>query len=441
MEKQEVIKVLREKLALWEQIIPLMTKATNLAIQKGQAIDDREKESKKHYTSNPDIKIKKELPTDHAQNVQDSIDYRHREECTKAAQKKFKLLHTLLTVILVIALAITLVPHILNFVNGQMDPYNNFANTLDFKFDSEAFENLGANAEQMTIIFLAVFSMIVQAATTFFASMAAKASLKNKISQRVPRFARSLRGLWIALSIVIGVIALVTWIFTNPIGLAGIALIIVVSLIANASAGKLPDATRSFPTKEEAKQLEEAKKLDAQNQAANTEARAEENKKARKKFQDAQKKLLGEYDAQIDAYEEEIDTLTDQVAALMKQTRTELLSEKDNTYNTIEMLLNYLENGRADTLKEALYMVDMAREREKDRETQREIARMQAETDRYMAELKRDEDRRFNNEMLAQQRAHNERVQREQSRHNAEVEAHNREVEKELERLRNESNS
>ena len=104
MEKQEVIKVLREKLALWEQIIPLMTKATNLAIQKGQAIDDREKESKKHYTSNPDIKIKKELPTDHAQNVQDSIDYRHREECTKAAQKKFKLLHTLLTVILVIAM-------------------------------------------------------------------------------------------------------------------------------------------------------------------------------------------------------------------------------------------------------------------------------------------------------------------------------------------------
>ena len=319
-----------------------------------------------------------------------------------------------------------------------MDCYSKFAAMLGFQFNSEAFKDLGANAEQITGIFLAVFSMVVQSAAIFFAHMAAKASLKNKVSQRVPRFARSLRGLWIALSIVIGVIALVTWIGTEPIGLAGIAFIILMSLIFNASAGRIPDATRSYPTTEERKQLEAARIQDAQNQVANDQARSAANDKAKKKFQDMQKQTLRDYDAQIDAYEKEIDALTDEIAALRKQVDTELLSDKDNNYNTIEMLLNYLENGRADTLKEALYMVDMARERERDRETQREIARMQAETDRYMAELKRDEDRRFNNELLSQQRAHNERVQREQSRHNAEVEAHNREVEKELERIKNE---
>lgn len=212
------------------------------------------------------------------------------------------------------------------------------------------------------------------------------------------------------------------------------------SIICNASAGKLPYAKYSYPTQEEAVRLEEARKKDAQNQATNEQAIRDENEKARKKFVEAQKKLTKEYNAQIDDYEKEIDALTDDIATLMKQTKTELLSEKDNNRNTIEMLLNYLENGRADTLKEALYMVDMAKEREKDRETQREIARMQAETDRFMAQLKQDEDRRFNNELLAQQRAHNERVQREQSRHNSEVEAHNREVERELERIKNNMN-
>lgn len=439
MEKQEVIKVLREKLALWDKIIPMMTQATTLAMQKGQVVDARDKNAKKSYTYNPDIKIKA-LPVDHAQLVQDDIDSRYFSDCKKKAQKKYKPLRILLTIVMLLALAITLVPHILNFVNGEMDCYMNFGKATGYQATGEAVDDLGLNRQTVTSVVLAGFSMLVQCATVFFVSMAAKASLKAKISSRVPGFARSLRGLWIALSIVVGIIALVTWILTEPIGLTAIALVIVFSIICNASAGKLPYAKYSYPTQEEAVRLEEAQKKDAQNQAANNQAIQDENEKARKKFVDAQKKYTKDCNEQIDQYEKEIDALTDDIATLMKQTKTELLSEKDNNRNTIEMLLNYLENGRADTLKEALYMVDMAKEREKDRETQREIARMQAETDRFMAQLKQDEDRRFNNELLAQQRAHNERVQREQSRHNSEVEAHNREVERELERIKNNLN-
>ena len=440
MDKQEVIKVLREKLALWDKIIPLMTKATTVAMEKAQAMDQREKESKKSCHYDPNIKIKETLPIYNETAVHSRIKARHSAQCLAAAKKKFASLRVLLWVATIIGLVITAAPHIINFSAQDMSSYLNFANTIDFTFRSDSFQDLGFSIEEITAIFLAVFAFGAQACTIFFAGVTAVSSFKSKIRKRVPEFGANVKGMWMALTVILGIFALVTWITTTPVGLVSLVPVILAALIANAAAAKLPDATLPQATSAELAQLQEAKKLDEKNRAINEAEIKSENEKAQKSFIDAQKKLLKSYDATVTKCEQEIDRLTDEIAALKKQVQTDLLSEKDNNYNTIEQLLNYLENGRADTLKEALYMVDMAKERERDRETQRQIAHMQMENDRFMAQMKRDEERRYNDQLLAQQRDHNERIQREQSRHNAEVEAHNREMERELEKIKRDHN-
>lgn len=440
MDKQEVIKVLREKLALWDKIIPLMTKATTVAMQKAQAIENLEKDSKRSYQYDSQIKIKKTLPIHNELEIQEQIRFRHSRECLATAKKKFAPLRVFLIVATVIGIIITSAPHLMNLLGDQMDPYLKFASTIGYRVNGMAFQETGFDIEQLTAWVLAIFSLGAQALTVFLAGLSALSSLKKKIEKRVPSFSSASKGLWVAATVIVGIFGLFTWVVTTPVGLVSLAVIIVASLIANASVAKLPDATLPQATPAELQRLQDAKKLDEENRAANEAERRDENEKAKKKFLDEQKKYAKQCKDEIAAYEKEIDQLTDEVAALKKQVDTELLSEKDNNYNTIEQLLNYLENGRADTLKEALYMVDMAKERERDRETQRQIAHMQMENDRFMAQMKRDEERRYNDRLLAQQRDHNERIQREQSRHNAEVEAHNREMERELEKIKRDHN-
>lgn len=440
MEKQEVIKILREKLALWNKIIPLTTRATTVAMQKAQVMDDLEKDSQKSYHYNSQIKIKEVLPTHNENAMQEEIRSRHSYDCLVAAKKKFAPLRVFLIVAIVIGIVITVTPHIMNLFGGKMDPYLKFSSTIGFTLNGMAFQEYGLDIEQLTAVVLAVFSLGAQGLTVFLAGIAALSSLKKKIKNRVPSFANPSKGFWVAVTVIVGIFGLFTWIVTSPVGLVSLAIIIIASLIANASTSKLPDAAFPHATPEELKKLQEAKKLDEKNRVTNEMECKAENEKAKKKFLDEQKKYAMQCKKEIADYEKEIDELTDEIAALKKQVDTELLSEKDNNYNTIEQLLNYLENGRADTLKEALYMVDMAKERERDRETQRQIAHMQMENDRFMAQMKRDEDRWYNDQRLAQQRDHNERIQREQSRHNAEVEAHNREMERELEKIKRDHN-
>lgn len=255
----------------------------------------------------------------------------------------------------------------------------------------------------------------------------------------------SLKGLWIALSIVVGLFGGVTWILVNPIGLVGVVLIFIMMLIFRGAMSKLESSESPYPVGDEVTQLKEAEALDAANHATNEAARKAANAKRERAFKKHQKDILDDYARDIDKYEEKIDQLTDEIAALQKQVQSEYISEKDNNLDTIDRLLNYLENGRADTLKEALHMVDMDREREKDRENQRQIAQMQMENERFMAELDRQQAQRYNDQLLAQQRAHNERMQRELDRHNAQVEreqaSHNREMKEELDRLKSKLDS
>ncbi len=438
MEKQDIIQELHQKKELWNKIIPLTTQCTMTAVNKATAVEYRDGETNRKYQYNSKIKISNELPVNNAQQVEDDIAYRHRKDCLAAANKKLSLARTVITIATIIGIIITLVPHISNISSGNLDAYANFSGQTNF----ELREDVDGRDSMQKIIYLVlgIFAAGAQSLTILFAGAVAASSVKAKAYERVPEVKKPLKGLWIATTIIVGIFGVFTWITTGAMGALGLVPAFVMSLVFKAGMKKLDYSAYPHPTLEESERLEAAKAKDVQNSAANEAARKEANAKEEKKFRSTQKKNIENANKEIEEYEQKIEEMTDEIAALMKQVKSENLSDKDNNLDTIERLLNYLENGRADTLKEALHMVDLDKEREKDRETQRQIARMQMENDRYIADLKHQETKRYNDEMLAQQRAHNDRMQRELDRHNAQIEReqaeHNREMKRELDKIK-----
>lgn len=452
MEKQNVIQELHRIQDLWNKILPLTEKSVKVAFSKDDAEERRKMETERKYHYNSKIKIANELSTFNATLVESEIAYRHEQDCLKTAKKKLGKARVVLIIATIIGFAIALFPHIRNFAGNNLDKYNFFSGLGSF---GELYQGLvfaevpgqgdTAQTSNLINIILAVFSVGAQLLTIFLAGVASFSIVKAKAGEKVPKIGRSLKGLWIAATIIVGIFGTFTWVTIDPIGAVGLLPVIILTPILKANISKLEDSKHPYPTAEESARLEKAKAEDAQNHRANEVARNDANAKEKKTFEAKQKKYIDECDKEIAGYDREIEQLTDDIAAMMKQAKSEILSDKDNNLDTVNRLLNYLENGRADTLKEALYMVDMDKEREKDRETQKQIAQMKLENDRFMAELDRQEARRYNDQLLSQQRAHNERMQREQDRHNAQVEreqeAHNREMKRELDRLKDKLDS
>ncbi len=436
MEKQNVIQELHRLQDLWNNIIPLTEKSIKTAFSKGETEERRKKESEATYRYNPKIKIPNELSTSNAAEVESKIAFRHKQDCLNAAKKKMSVVRVLMMLATIFGIIFTVVPHISNIIGDELSVYDSFTESIGFTLRDDV-------AEYQSVIstVLALFSAGSQALTVLLAGIAASSIIKAKACSRVPEFGTAHKGLSIAAFLFLGIFGIFTWITVNPTGILAIAPIFVLMLILKAVVSKLKESAHPLPTADEYDLLEKAKAEDIKNREANDVARKEANAKDKKLFETRQKKYIADCDKEISEYEEQIEQLTDDIAAFTKQTKSEVISNKDNNLDTINRLLNYLENGRADTLKEALHMVDMDREREKDRETQKQIARMKLENDRFMAELDRQEAKRYNDQLLAQQRAHNERVQREQDRHNAQMEreqeAHNREMMKELEKIKN----
>lgn len=462
MEKKDIIRELHRIQDLWNRIIPLTEKSMMAALSKGDAEERRKSEAASKYHYNPQIKIPNELPTSHASEVESDIAHRHKKDCLNAAQKKMRMVRIVLIIATIISLAITLLPNIQIVMDGDFDKFNFFSAALggsdsreeDADQDDEVV-NMGDLVTDIIFagygdgldinIILGVFAIGVQMLAVLLAGMAASSIVKAKACERVPELGHSLKGLWIAASVIVGIFGFFTWVTVAPIGAVSLLPAIVLTPILKSKVAKLESANHPYPTLDESARLEKAKALDAKNHEANEMARKEANAKKRKEFEANQKKHIAECEKEIAHYDEQIELLTDDIAASMKQVKSEILSDKDNNLDTVNRLLDYLENGRADTLKEALYMVDMDKEREKDRETQKQIAQMKLENDRYMAELERQETRRYNDQLLAQQRAHNERMQRELDRHNAQVEReqaeHHREMQRELDRLKDKLDS
>ena len=436
MEKQAIIEELRQKQALWNKIVPLTEECTRIAAQKGSAIDRRDRVSSKKYLYIPDIKIKNELPENNAKQISDEIAQRHKKDCIKAAKKKLPVARFLLFVATIIGIILTVYPHITNLTGGNMDAYNTFSGLINFNLREDV-----AEFQEIVNMVLALFCAGAQSLAILLAGVAAASIVKSKACSRVPELGHTLKVFWIVATVIAGMIAAVTWFSVNPIGMVGLVPIVVLLPILIAIMSGLDDSRVPRPTADEYTRLEKAKEEDARNMAANETARREANAKEEKKFKLQQKKHIDEYTKEIADYDLQIDTHTSTIANLMKQTGSSVIPEKDNNLYTITKLLDYLENDRADTLKEALHMVDMDKEREKDRATQLRIAQMKMENDRYLADLDRKETQRYNDQLLAQQRAHNESVKRELDRHNAQIEREqeelNREVKKEIERLKN----
>ncbi len=435
MEKQAVIQELHRLQGLWNQIVPLTEKSVKVAFRKGDAEDRRKAESEKKYRYDPKIKIANELSTYNAAQVEGEISYRHKQDCLKAAKKKLSAARVLLVIATIVGILIAVAPHALNIVGNKLEVYDSFTGSIGFTLREDM-----AEYQSVISLVLAVFAAGSQALTVLLVGLAALSIIKGKACSRVPELGKAHTGLFIAATVVLGIFGVFTWIVVNPVGLLSLVPAIVLLPILQSGAAKLADSRIPVATAEEAARLEKAKAEDAKNHEENEAARRAANAREKKAFEARQKKALADYEKEIAAYDRDIEQLTDDIAAMMKQAKSETLSDKDNNLNTVNRLLDYLENGRADTLKEALYMVDMEKEREKDRETQRKIAQMKLENDRYIAEQERRETRRYNDQMLAQQRDHNERMQRELDRHNAQVEreqeAHNREMKQELDRLK-----
>ena len=433
MEKQTIIQELHRLKDLWNKILPLTEKAFKVGISKGKATDIRNKESEKKYHYNSQIKIPNELSTFNAAEVESEIAYRHKQKCLKAAKKKLSVVRILLMIATIIGIVITTAPHILNIIGNELSAYDSFTSSIGFTLRDDM-----ADFQNVISIVLAVFSAGSQALTVLLAGVAVSSMVKSKAYSRVPEIGKAHKGVWIAFMIVVGIFGMFTWVTVNPVGILALIPTFVLFPILKASVSKLEDSRCPVPTTDEAVRLDKARAEDAKNHSANEAARKDANAKERKAFEARQKKFVADCDAEIAGYAEQIEQLTDEIAALRKQADSEILSDKDNNLDTIERLLNYLENGRADTLKEALHMVDLDKEREKDREAQMQFAQMQAE-------LNRQEARRYNDQRLAEQRAHNEHMQREYDRHNAQVEReqaeHNREMQREIDRLKDKLDS
>lgn len=447
MEKQAVIQELHRLKELWTKIVSLTEKSMKVAMNKGEAEERRKSEMVSKYYYNSQIHISNELPTSHASEVQDEIAYRHKKDCLKAAQKKMRMVRTIMIIATIIGLAIALLPNIQIIMDGDFDKFNFFSNVGGgFELREDILEQGdGKDISGMINIVLGVFAIGCQMLTVFLAGLAASSIVKAKACERVPELGRSLKGLWIAATVIVGIFGFFTWVTVAPVGIVSLLPAIILTPILKSKIAKLESSNHPYPTSDESVRLEKAKALDTKNHEANEVARKEANAKKKKEFEANQKKYIADCEKEIANYDAQIELLTDDIAAMMKQAKSEIVSDKDNNLDTVSRLLNYLENGRADTLKEALHMVDMDKEREKDRAAQMQIAQMKLENERYMAELDRQETRRYNDQLLAQQRAHNERMQREQDRHNAQVEReqaeHNREMQRELDRLKDKLDS
>lgn len=435
MEKQAIIKELNEKKQLWNKIIPLTVKSTTAAAEKAGIVDQRDADATKRYTYNPHIKISNPLPVNTAAAIEDEIALRHKKDCLTAAQKRRALPRVLFLLGTLVGIIFALIPHISNFIGDNLDAYAAFGEAIGFVYQGD---------EPMVQVVihgvLAVFAALFQMVAILFWGFAASSLVKAKACARVPELGSAKPVLWIVFTLIVGAIALVTWLLTDLTGMLGflpnlLFLLIFLPVMASLKASNKPE-----PTLAEANRLAAARAQDAANEAANEAARKEANAKEQKKFADKQKKFAEQCEKQITAYDQQIDQFTTEIAGLLKQVPSEILSQQDNNLDTIDRLLNLLENGRADTLKEALHMVDMEKEREKDRENEMAIARMKMENDRFIADLDRQQAKWHNDQIQDQLRDHNRRVQDEQRRHNAEVEAHNREMQQELDRLKREYN-
>lgn len=448
MEKTDVIKELHRIKALWSRITPISERLTQLAGSSASVKDRRAAEAKQTYRYNSGIAIANELPVHTAAAVENQIARRHRNDCLNAAKKKLRSTGVFLTVAAIIGMAITVFPHIQIFAAGNLEKYNffsGFGKLGDFflQLVFVRFTDKDGVLSNMDLVhgILAAFTVGLQLVMVLVARMAAASSLKAAACKKVPELGSGLTVLWIAASIIVGIFSAFTWITINPLSALGLLPIIILTPILKAGVSKLKDSRRPLPTLEESARLEEAKAKDAQSQAANDAARKAANDREKKKFETNQKKKLADFDKELANYDQEIDQLTDQMAALMKEVKSTVVADKDNNFNTVCRLLDYLENGRADTLKEALHFVDMQKERELDRENQRMIAQMKMQNDRFMADLDRQAAKQHSDQLLAEQRAHNERIQRKLDSHNEKVQReqweHNREVMKELERIKN----
>ena len=416
MEKQEVIKELQRVRAVWDRIIPLKEQSTKIAADKERTLQYRAEEENSRYHQNPHIKISKELPTSQASEVEMEIAARHKRDCLAEAKKKLSTVRILVLLAALIGIIFTAVPHVSSIASDQLDDYAPFADSLGLTLREDV-----ADFQSMIGLALAVFSIISQTLAVIFVSLAVSSLIKASACARVPELGRAHKGAAIAAMVIFGIFGCFTWFSLNPVGICAIIPAILVFFIMKGSVSKLDSSAPPCPTAEESARLEQAKAEDRKNSDANAQARKDANAKAQKAFETDKKKSLAEYDLAIEGCDRALADINGQLATLTKEVRSEIIPDGDNNPDTVAHLLNYLENGRADSLKEALHLVDLDAEREKDREMQTRIALLKLQNDLFIAELDREEEKRRNDQLIENQRLHNDHIRREQENHNRKV--------------------
>ena len=437
MEKTAIINELQRLSPLWSNIEQLSTQLKQTEDARKTILACRNDEAGKRYSYNPNIHIPNELPTYNAALVEADISRRHKADCLAAANKKLSRTRVALVIAMALGFAISLIPHVLNFLAGSMEKYNIFSSFgklgdffLQLTFVRFTDENGTLSDMGMVYTTLAAFTVFWQLLTIFLARLAAASRLKAKACIYVPELGRAYSGLWTGVTVVAGLFCAFTWFTVDPISALGLVPILLLTPLLKRSVSKLPSSANPIPTAEESVRLDNAKAEDARNHAANEAARKAANDRERKKFESRQNSALADYDKDLAKHDQSIAFLTERIASLKQETASSLIPQKDNNRDTVDRLLYYLATDRADTLKEALHLVDLDKQRELDRQMQYQIAQMKLQNDRMIADLDRDAAMRQANRMLDEQRAHNEQIRRAQ-------EAHNRNVMRELDDLKN----
>ncbi len=177
-------------------------------------------------------------------------------------------------------------------------------------------------------------------------------------------------------------------------GYFGIALgILVVTIIITCAI----DTANVRYTASEKEELEKAKAKDAENK--------ENNIRRAIQLENEEKERI---ETKITALKEEQTKLKAEFKAIREKLKEEnFLSEDETNINDVEFLLSKLESGRADTLKEALLLLDEKKEKE-----EQERIKFEVELVKHEYEAKRRREQEFNQAVRdIEQNAHNRRME------------------------------
>lgn len=383
MDKSEVIRELRAKKSILQRIESLEEQCRRTESEKQSSLSRIIAKGNEHYQYND--KLRNDLPVDNAERVRREIDERRRGKRLKSAR-------IVVSAIVLISIAVFLVSVYLFYTNFLPDDFSPDKNSMVVAFSIAI----------IIVIILAgkwAYSLIKQ----FRVGLIVAGALLLFYAMGFMMVLVAFQGAAICLVTLIPIVFLILYIIK---------------------------AKKKNYSSLERRQIDEAKRKDAENRVANEKRLAKANTDAAAAFERSKKSSIAQFNWQVEDCNAKIDRMNREINELKKQTHSEIISDRDNNLRTVTLVLDYLETGRADTLKEALRLADVIMKEE----SINNLRLMTEQWEREDAELER-------RMQIQERRDYEYRIQSEQRRHNEQLEKEAYEARKALEEIQKKLNS